>query len=278
MAIYAIGDIQGAYDELQALLEKIGFDAAEDRLWLVGDLVNRGPRSADVLRFVRGLGDRAVAVLGNHDLHLLAVAAGTRPPSSHDTFDDVLSAPDRDELVSWLRFRPLMHHDPELGYVLVHAGLAPSWDLDAARRCAADVEAELRSDGYVAFLREMYGSKPDRWSDELTGMERLRFTLNCFTRLRLCDASGRLHLKEKDSPFNRADGLIPWFDVPGRASGELQIVFGHWSTLGCYRKPGVFALDSGCVWGGALTALRLDGPRPQWSDIACRGYCRPGED
>lgn len=276
MAVYAIGDIQGAYDELQALLGEIGFDVATDRLWLVGDLVNRGPRSAEVLRFVRGLGERAITVLGNHDMHLLAVAAGAREANPHDTFHDVLSAPDRDELMAWLRQRPLMHHDPALGYTMVHAGLAPQWDLDTARRCAAEVEAELRSGAYVSFLRDMYGSEPDRWSDTLTGTGRLRFILNCFTRLRFCDAHGRLRLKEKGSPFGRNDGLIPWFEAPHRASRELNLVFGHWSTLGRHQAPGVFALDSGCVWGGALSALRIDGS-PAWFDIPCGGYREPGE-
>ena len=277
MAVYAIGDVQGCYNELIELLAQIEFDPDNDRLWFVGDLVNRGPGSLEVLRFVKGLGDSAVSALGNHDLHLLAIAAGTREPGPGDTFDAILAAPDRTELIDWLRRCPLLHHDAALGCTMLHAGLPPQWDLGQAADCAAEVEAVLRSNDHVAFLRDMYGGKPDLWSKDLRGTDRLRFILNCFTRLRFCDAEGRIHLKEKGSPFGRSDGLVPWFDVPGRASKGLRLVFGHWSTLGRYDAPGVHALDSGCVWGGALTALRLDG-EPQWISLPCTGYCRPGEE
>jgi bis(5'-nucleosyl)-tetraphosphatase (symmetrical) len=279
VAVWAIGDVQGCYDELCALLERIVFDAGRDRLWFVGDLVNRGPQSLEVLRFVRGLGDRAVAVLGNHDLHLLAAAAGTRRPNPKDTFDEILAAPDRDALVDWLRRRPLLHADDELGVVMIHAGLAPQWNSARARACAAEVEAVLRADDYREFLAAMYGDRPDRWSDDLRGIDRLRFSLNCFTRLRLCDRDGRLHLREKGSPWNRSNGLVPWFAAPGRASAGADLVFGHWSMLGRYedRANGVYALDSGCIWGGALTALRLDGDSREWKDVPCAAHCRPGD-
>lgn len=277
MAVYAIGDVQGCYGELIELLAQIEFDPDNDRLWFVGDLVNRGPASLEVLRFVKSLEDCAVTVLGNHDLHLLAIAAGTRDPGPGDTFHAILAAPDRDGLIDWLRRRPLLYHDAALGHTLIHAGLPPQWDLALAARCAGEAEAVLRSDGYTDFLRDMYGGQPDLWSERLHGIDRLRFILNCYTRLRFCDAEGRIHLKEKGSPFGRSDGLTPWFDIPGRASAGLRLVFGHWSTLGRYHAPGIYALDSGCVWGGALTALRLDG-EPQWISLPCAGYCRPGEE
>jgi bis(5'-nucleosyl)-tetraphosphatase (symmetrical) len=280
MAVYAIGDVQGCYDELRVLLERIAYSSDRDRLWFVGDLVNRGPQSLEVLRFVRDLGDGAVTVLGNHDLHLLAAAAGARRVNPLDTFDEVLAAPDRETLVDWLRRRPLLHADDELGVVMIHAGLAPQWDLAQAQACAAEVEAVLRAGGYRSFLAAMYGGRPDLWRDDLRGIDRLRFSLNCFTRLRLCDRDGRLHLREKDSPWERDDGLVPWFAAPGRASAGTDIVFGHWSTLGRYedRVNGVYALDSGCVWGGALTALRLDVERREWFDVPCAGHCLPGEE
>lgn len=276
MAVYAIGDVQGCQRELTTLLSLLDFDPDADRLWFVGDLVNRGPDSLEVLRFVKRLGEGAVTVLGNHDLHLLAVAAGARDAGPGDTFDAILAAPDRDALLDWLRHLPLLHHDAALGYTMIHAGLPPQWGLAQAVAHAAEVEAVLRSDDYVVFLRDMYGGKPDRWSEDLRGIDRLRFILNCFTRLRLCDAQGHIYLKEKGSPFGRDDDLRPWFDIPGRASAGLKLVFGHWSTLGRYHAPGVYALDSGCIWGGALTALRLDG-EPRWYSLPCAGYCRPGE-
>jgi bis(5'-nucleosyl)-tetraphosphatase (symmetrical) len=277
MAVYAIGDVQGCQRELMTLLSLLEFNPDSDRLWFVGDLVNRGPGSLEVLRFVKSLGDRAVTVLGNHDLHLLAIAAGTRAPGEGDTFDAILAAPDRAELIDWLRCCPLLHHDAALGYTMLHAGLPPQWGLAQAARCAAEVEAVLRADDYTAFLRDMYGGKPDLWSEDLRGTDRLRFILNCFTRLRFCDAERRIHLKEKGSPFGRTDDLKPWFDISARASADLKLVFGHWSTLGRYHALGVYALDSGCIWGGALTALRLDG-EPEWISLPCIGYSWPGEE
>lgn len=276
MTLYAIGDIQGCYEELRALLDRIAFDPAMDRLWFAGDLVNRGPASAKTLRFIRSLGDAAVTVLGNHDLHLLAAAEGLRKAGPRDTFADVLAAPDRDELLAWLRERPLLHRDVARNTVLVHAGLAPQWDIDQAAACAAEIEAALRSDAYRDFLADMYGDRPDLWSDDLTGMDRLRFALNCFTRLRLCDRSGRLHLKDKGGAFGRRDGLVPWFALPGRRSADATIVFGHWSVLGRYLAPGIIALDSGCVWGGALTAVQLDSRAV--FEVTCPGHCAPEPD
>lgn len=268
MAIYAIGDVQGCFDELQALLKQIDFHPGRDHLWFTGDLVNRGPKSLQVLRFVKGLASDAVTVLGNHDLHLLAVAEGRERYRYNDTFDDVLNAPDSDELLDWLRHRPLLHHDPRLGYTLVHAGLPPQWDLAQAEACAAEVEVVLRGQRYGEYFEHMYGNQPELWSDDLTGWERLRFITNYFTRLRYCDKDGRLALEEKGAPGSQTDGYLPWFAAPGRRSAGLKIIFGHWSTLGEHTDPGIYPLDTGCVWGGSLTALRLDG-EPRWYRLPC---------
>jgi bis(5'-nucleosyl)-tetraphosphatase (symmetrical) len=275
MAIYAIGDVQGCMKELRSLLAEMAFRPEIDTLWFVGDLVNRGPDSLGALRFVHDLGDRAVTVLGNHDLHLLAAAAGVRRIGPKDTFRDVLEAPDRDELLDWLRHRPLMYVDPKSDIALIHAGLAPQWDRPTALRCAAEVERVLRSDAHAEFLAAMYGDQPDRWSETLTGKGRLRFILNCFTRLRLCARDGRLLFSAQGPAFGRDDDLIPWFDVPNRASAGTGIVFGHWSMLGRYWAPGLCALDSGCVWGGSLTAVRIDCEAPEWFSVPCPCYSEP---
>ncbi|ADE16108.1 bis(5'-nucleosyl)-tetraphosphatase (symmetrical) [Nitrosococcus halophilus Nc 4] len=276
MAIYAIGDIQGCYDELQRLLERIRFNVSEDRLWIAGDLVNRGPKSLEVLRFVYGLGNRAITVLGNHDLHLLAVAAGFQPLRSKDTFAPILEAPDREELLTWLRHRPLLYRDPTLGVTLIHAGLPPQWDIATAEACARELEAILQGPNWRDFLAHMYGNKPEQWREDLQGWERLRAISNCLTRLRYCDAEGRFFLKFKESPGTQAEGLMPWFKVPNRASQGERIVFGHWATLevGAYDGA-VFAVDGGCVWGGQLVALRLDQEKPQWFFVNCHGYKDP---
>lgn len=265
MAVYAIGDIQGCADNLRQLLARLRFDPVRDRLWLTGDLVNRGPDSLAVLRFVKALGDRAATVLGNHDLHLLAVWAGHARPKQSDTLDQVLAAPDADDLMHWLRTQPLLRHDPELGYVMVHAGIVPPWDLATAKRCAAEVEAALRGPDYSDFLREIYGNQPDLWSESLTGIDRLRFITNAFTRMRCCDAEGRLLLNYKGTPENRPAGHLNWFQAPNRRYDGPTIVFGHWSALGFHDGDGVLALDTGCLWGGALTAVRLDGARERTS-------------
>lgn len=260
MAIYAIGDIQGCYDPLQRLLEDLRFDPAQDTLWFAGDLINRGPNSLKVLRLVHSLGGSAIAVLGNHDLTLLAVAEDTKPLRQKDTFQSVLEAPDRDLFLEWLRQRPILHHDAELGFTMVHAGLAPQWDLNQALSCAAEVESTLRGPHYRTFLAHIYGSEPRLWRDDLQGTERLRFIVNCMTRMRFCSQEGTLCFDQKGPPGSQPEGLWPWFKVPGRRNTDLNIVFGHWSSLGFYRERGIYALDSGCVWGNKLTALRLDGP------------------
>jgi bis(5'-nucleosyl)-tetraphosphatase (symmetrical) len=245
-------------------------------LWFVGDLVNRGPQSLDALRFVRDLGDAAITVLGNHDLHLLAAAAGVRRIGTKDTFTDVLDAPDSEELIEWLCRRPLLHFDSGRNTLLIHAGLAPQWDVATAVCCAGEVETVLRSAGRHEFLGAMYGDEPDQWRDDLQGIDRLRFILNCFTRLRLCDPQGRLRIAAAGAPYGRGDSLLPWFDVPGRCSAGVNIIFGHWSMLGRYQAPRLFGLDSGCVWGGALSALRVDAAAPEWYGVECPMYCKPG--
>ena len=261
MATYAVGDVQGCCDELEALLRALNFDPSGDRLWFVGDLVNRGPRSLEVLRLVRGLGEVAVVVLGNHDLHLLAVARGAAPlRPADDTLAPILAAPDRGALLDWLQSRPMLHHDDTLGVTMIHAGLPPQWDIGLARRCAAELEAALRSEHSGRLFKDMYGNQPDRWSDALAGVDRLRFITNALTRLRACDASGRMLLKLKGPPAGMPAGALPWFDVPGRRSAGARIVCGHWSALGYHDAGGVTVLDTGCVWGGRLTALRLDAP------------------
>lgn len=266
MATYAIGDIQGCYDEFETLLARIRFDATRDRLWLAGDLVNRGPRSLDVLRKVKQLGDAAVVVLGNHDLHLLAVALtpGSNPDARHkskDTLQQILSAADRDDLLQWLRHRPLLHHDAQLGYTMIHAGLPPQWDLATARSCAHELQSALADEARCGdVFAHMYGDEPSLWSPHLTGFERLRFITNCFTRLRFCRSDGRLELKHKGTIEQAPRNVVPWFHAPARRSAELRIVCGHWSALGFHESDGVLMIDTGCVWGGSLCAVRLDQP------------------
>lgn len=251
------------------MLDTIRFEPAQDRLWFVGDLVNRGPESLECLRFVKSLGDKAVVTLGNHDLSLLLIMAGVRELTGHHTTGDILRAEDRDELFDWLRRRPLLHHDPELNYVMIHAGLPPQWDLATARRCAHELETLLRGENYPEYFRSMYGDTPDLWSEELRGAARWRFITNCFTRMRYCTAEGRLDLKAKGKPGQQDPGLHPWFRAPGRRSADTRILFGHWSTLGLVRENNVVSLDTGCVWGGSLTAMRLDVPDPQFFSVAC---------
>jgi bis(5'-nucleosyl)-tetraphosphatase (symmetrical) len=275
MAVYAIGDIQGCYDELQELLAILRFDRQRDRLWFVGDLVNRGPKSLETLRFVRGLGPAAITVLGNHDLHLLAAAHGIRPDNiDDDTLEPILAAPDREALIDWLRRQPLLHYDAELGYLMVHAGLPPQWDLELAQRCADEVETVLRGHRLEAFLSRMYGNKPRQWSGDLDGWDRLRFIVNCFTRMRFCDRNGRLELKSSGPPGTQPEDYYPWYEIPGRASAGINIIFGHWSSLRTTNIPGIFPTDSGCLWGGKLTALRID-TRPERIDLPCRGWQKP---
>ena len=258
MVTWAIGDVQGCAAELEALLDRIGYSPARDRLWFVGDLVNRGPRSLDVLRLVAGLGDSSVVVLGNHDLHLLAAARGAGLRDGDESLAPVLAAPDRARLLDWLQSRRMLHHDASLGRVMIHAGLPPQWDLDRARSCAAELEQVLQGEASGAFFEHMYGNQPDLWHDDLSGMDRLRYTVNALTRLRACDASGRMLLKLKGPVDGLPPGAMPWFRVPGRLTAGVSVVCGHWSALGYHDADGVLALDTGCVWGGTLTARRLD--------------------
>jgi len=269
MAVYAIGDVQGCYDELSRLLEKLRFDPARDVLWFCGDLVNRGGQSLAVLRLVHGLGERAITVLGNHDLSLLAIAERDAADQGkvNPELREVLFAPDRDVLLDWLRARPLLHLDHELKFMLVHAGLAPRWTVEGAERAAREVEQRLRTDTSRRLLKAMFGNKPDLWSPRLQGIERLRATINVLTRMRYCDARGRIAYNEKGPPGTQRPGLYPWFEVPGQKPRELRVVCGHWSTLGRFQGMGVYAIDGGCVWGGELIALRLDSEEPEFIAI-----------
>jgi bis(5'-nucleosyl)-tetraphosphatase (symmetrical) len=279
MSIYAIGDVQGCYDDLRRLLELIDFDPAKDKLWFAGDLVNRGPQSLEVLRFVKGLGNRAITVLGNHDLHLLALSQNIdRNQDKGHTLDAVLNAPDREELLHWLRHRPLMYHHKKRNISLIHAGLPPQWDLTNALRYAREVEVALQSNNFREFCNQMYGNLPQAWNPFLQGMERLRFITNCFTRLRYCDTQGNLALKENCAPGNQGPDLLPWYAVPHRASRFDPILFGHWSTAGYRNSHNTWALDSGCLWGGRLTALKLKKHKsPKPFQVDCTGAHKPGE-
>lgn len=263
MPTFAIGDIQGCFDEFQSLLAQIQFNPQQDTLWLTGDLVNRGPRSLDVLRFVKSLGEKHVTVLGNHDLHLLAIAYGVRYAHTGDTVDDILVASDKQDLIDWLRQRPLLHEDKSLGYVMTHAGLAPAWSMQQARVLAAEVEALLHGDFPALFLQNMYGNQPDHWNNDLTGMDRARCIVNYFTRMRFCYVDGRLELVYKGEIAGKPPDIIPWFEVPHRQNATENIIFGHWAALGGKSTAThIFPLDTGCVWGNCLTAMRLeDGKR-----------------
>jgi bis(5'-nucleosyl)-tetraphosphatase (symmetrical) len=273
LALYAIGDLQGCHAEFMALIDRIGFDARHDRLWLTGDLVNRGPDSLAVLREVKSLGDAVTVVLGNHDLHLLAMAYAPRGVRRREReLEAVLDAPDAAELLPWLAARPLLHRERGIPWTLIHAGLPPEWTLADAERCAREVERALREDR-EGLLESMYGNAPDRWSPSLAGRERLRFIVNCLTRLRVVDVKGRLLLSHKGPIQDAPRGAIPWFRHPQRATRGDSLVFGHWSALGYLSEPGLLCLDTGCVWGGSLTAKRLDaeaGP--------VRVPCRAGGD
>jgi bis(5'-nucleosyl)-tetraphosphatase (symmetrical) len=274
---YAIGDVQGCCDELRALLERLGFSADRDRLWLVGDLVNRGPHSLETLRFVRALGDNAIVVLGNHDLHLLAVACGCRGARRSDTLDEVLRAPDRDILLEWLATRPLAHF--EAGDLLVHAGVVPQWTVETTLGLAREVASALRNDPRNLF-ENMYGDEPDHWNPDLGGTDRLRFAINVLTRVRVCTSEGRINLRIKGKPPAPGSPWLPWFDVESRRTRDNRIVFGHWSALGLVVRDDVLGLDSGCVWGGALTAIDLDGSRTgdhEPISVPCNGYQSPDE-
>lgn len=258
MSTYAIGDIQGCYDELRQLFELIEFNPKKDKALFAGDLVNRGPKSLEVLRFVKSLGDAAESVLGNHDLHLLALSQNNLSHAKGNTLDALLAAPDRDELLTWLRQRPLLVHDKKLNLTLIHAGLPPQWTLSQAIKHAKELEKALRGNQFSAYFEEMYGNEPKIWNKKLEGMDRLRFITNCFTRLRYCTKKGDLALKEKGSPEKQNKKFIPWFEMPDRKTQNDTILFGHWSTLGLSNRNNTWSLDTGCLWGGQLTALRLE--------------------
>ncbi len=262
MATYAIGDIQGCYDPLRRLLDYIGFDPASDCLWFVGDLVNRGPQSLEVLRFVRALGGAATVVLGNHDLHLVMQADGYGKANSEDTLSTVLAASDGNELVTWLRRCPLFYVEGE--YAMVHAGVMPMWSVELARRLSDEVHEALIAQNYRDFLARMWGSEPEAWSDGLTGWDRLRVIVNAMTRMRYCRPDGSMELRApgaKAPPERGPASCVPWFDMPGRASADHTIICGHWSALGFRQSENLIALDSGCLWGGSLTAVRLEDRR-----------------
>jgi len=261
MATYAIGDIQGCFTELQDLLEHINFSTDKDTLWFAGDLINRGSQSLETLRFIKSLGENAITVLGNHDLHALAVRAGIKK-DKRDSLSSLLNAPDADELFNWLRCQPLIHHDAASNFTVVHAGIPPDWDLASALRYANELQQVLAGEHFLEFLEHMYGDHPDLWQEELSGWERLRYICNAFTRIRYCYPNGRLNLNEKNSPEfvakNVNENIIPWFEVDNRKTKSDKIIFGHWSTLGLRIEEGIYALDTGCLWGRHLTALKID--------------------
>jgi bis(5'-nucleosyl)-tetraphosphatase (symmetrical) len=273
MSTYAIGDIQGCYQELLQLLDAINFDQAKDQLWFTGDLVNRGPESLEVLRFVKQLNENTIITLGNHDLHLIAVAENPENKKSRDTLDEILAAPDKVELLKWLRQLSLIHTDQDTGFTLIHAGLVPQWDLHKTMEVAQEAEAILKSDNFNDFLAVIYGSQPDQWSDDLAGYDRIRFIINCFTRLRYCNKSGKIDFEFKGAPGSEPKGILPWFCIKNRKTKKEKILFGHWSTVRLgniedFRKYNVYPMDNGCVWGGTLTAIRLDDE--QWFSVPSR--------
>ncbi|CNG33849.1 bis(5'-nucleosyl)-tetraphosphatase (symmetrical) ApaH [Yersinia enterocolitica] len=262
MSTYLIGDVHGCLDELLALLAQVDFDPQHDTLWLTGDLVARGPASLDVLRYVRSLGSAVRMVLGNHDLHLLAVYAGISRNKPKDRITPLLEAPDADELINWLRRQPVLQVDDKLKLIMAHAGITPQWDIETAQMCAREVESVLSSDSYPLFLDAMYGDMPNNWSPELTGLARLRFSTNALTRMRFCFPNGQLDMICKDTPENAPAPLKPWFELPRRVSPEYSIIFGHWASLEGKGVPeGIYGLDTGCCWGGNLTLLRWEDKR-----------------
>ncbi len=271
---YLVGDVQGCADAFERLLAEIGFSPSRARLVMLGDLVNRGPASLAVLRRLAGFGDAATCLLGNHDLHLLAVAHGVRSLHRGDTFGDVLDAPDRDAWIDWLRRQRLAHL--EVGWLCVHAGVVPQWDTAQTLALAAEVEALLSGPDLGAFLRVMYGNEPNQWRDTLDGAERWRFVINTLTRIRFCTADGRLDFKAKEGAAAAPPCHQPWFDVAGRRTAGQPTAFGHWSTLGLIERDDLLAIDTGCVWGGALTAVRVDGGRREVVQVACAQAQRAG--
>ena len=274
MATYAIGDLQGCYDSLLRLLDKLNFDPAQDTLWFAGDLVNRGPDSLSSLRFVKSLAEHAVTVLGNHDLHLLAIAAKHKN-TNDDGLKAILKADDAGELLNWLRTQPLLHHDKELGFTMVHAGIYPHWDLQTAQHYAHELESVLRSDDYLDFVFNMYGNLPGKWNSDLQSWDRLRFICNSFTRMRYVEHDSTLNFHSHGAPGTHPENTLPWFELPSRKTTNDRIVFGHWSTLGKINQKNIYALDTGCVWGGELTALRIDTEEVEYISVNCPGDANP---
>lgn len=272
--LHLIGDVQGCALALQRLLAEIGFSPSRDRLVMLGDLVNRGPNSLGVLQLLAGFEGAATCVLGNHDLHLLAVAHGARTLHKGDTFQDVLASPCCEAWLQWLRQQPLAH--VEGGWLCVHAGVVPQWSCEQTLALAAEVHAVLRGPDLPAFLRVMYGNEPRRWHDELAGDDRLRFVVNTLTRIRFCSADGTLDFKTKEGANAAPEGMLPWFEVVGRRSANQPVAIGHWSTLGLVNRPDLLAIDTGCVWGGALTAVRVDGGRRDVVQVPCDQAPRSG--
>jgi len=270
VSLYLIGDVQGCDDALQRLLDVISFSPSRDTLHLLGDLVNRGPQSAATLRRLMQYGPAAQAVLGNHDLHLLALAAGVRQPGRSDTLDEILQASDREAMLDWLRWQRMAMLEQIDGHplLMIHAGVLPDWSATKTMALAGEVESVLRGAALGDFLRQMYGNEPDEWSDALTGADRLRVIVNALTRMRFCDARGRMDHESKEGAATAPSGYMPWFEVPGRRTADVTVAFGHWSTLGWLGRSDVLSLDTGCVWGGCLSAVRVGGAAPS-DDTTC---------
>lgn len=270
MAVYAIGDIQGCFIAFKRLLKKIEFNPSKDTLWLCGDLVNRGKDSLKTLQYIRSLGSSVRCVLGNHDLHLLAVYYTEATLKNSDTLSEVLVSPDVEDIMVWLRQQSLFYYDMELNTAMVHAGIYPGWTVKDCIAYATEVENCLRGDNYKHFLQKMYGNQPDHWDADLTGMDRLRFITNVFTRMRYVTKQGAIQLKAKGSPsLNTDEDIVPWFEKAKKRIKHNRVVFGHWSTLPSQQYKNCFALDSGCLWGGELTALRIDKRTPKWFRVEC---------
>ena len=278
MATYLIGDVQGCDAALGQLLQKIGFSSSRDSVVLLGDLVNRGPGSLAVLRRLQALGDAAQCLLGNHDLHALAVAAGMRPVGGGDTLNELLAAPDCPALMDWLRHRPLALLQEHGGnrLLMVHAGVLPQWDAIQTIAAGAQLAMALRQKDYQGWLKSMYGNSPAQWHDDLAGNDRLRVIVNALTRLRFCSADGEMEFATKEGAGSAPPGTMPWFDVPGRRTAGVTVAFGHWSTLGLINRPNLIALDTGCVWGGCLSAMRVDGGRRELFQVNCEAAQTPG--
>ena len=272
---YLIGDIQGCAEPLRQLLQTIDFSASRDHLFALGDLVNRGPDSLGTLKILQGLGSSATSVLGNHDWHLLASAHGVRPPHRQDTLSSILDSPERESLLHWLRHQRMavVAH----GWLMVHAGVVPQWDLATTLQLAGELEQRLQSDNLGEFLKLMYSNEPSMWSPDLADTQRLRFALNVLTRIRFVDAEGRLELKSKEGALGGPAGCVPWFDAPARQTQDIAIAFGHWSTLGLLNRPKLLGIDTGCVWGGKLTAVRISDDQREIIQISCPQAQAPGD-